>query len=124
MGSSNTHHHHLFIFCNKRNRTITVFIIRQHIHFSGLPFIVLPFLSLLYLALLLIWSGGVWNSKRVIFLLFQEFLDDYELFKNTVRDLDLRLSSIVMQAFDDCAGLEGIFKASILVCVQFKLLNN
>jgi len=75
----------------------------------------------LYLAVLLIWSAG---RKRLIFLLFQEFLDDYELFKNTVRDLDLRLSSIVMQAFDDCTGLEGIFKASILlVHVRIKLLN-
>jgi len=47
-------------------------------------------------------------------MLFQAFLDDYTQFKNTVRDLDLRLSSIIMQAFDDCSALEGTFKASIL----------
>jgi len=41
---------------------------------------------------------------------FQAFLDDYEKFKNTVRDLDLRLSSIVLLAFDDCSSLEGMFK--------------
>jgi len=44
----------------------------------------------------------------------QAFLVDYEQFKNTVRDLDLRLSSIVLQAFDDCSTLEGTFKASSL----------
>jgi len=49
---------------------------------------------------------------------FQAFLADYEKFKNTVQDLDLRLSSIIMQAFDDCSGLEGMFKVSFSV-VQF-----
>jgi len=47
-----------------------------------------------------------------VLCLVQEFLVDYEKFKNTVNDLDLRLSTIVMQAFDDCSGLEGMFKVS------------
>jgi len=48
-------------------------------------------------------------------LRFQAFLDDYQKFKNTVKDLDLRLSSIIMQAFDDCSALEGMFKVSFSI---------
>ena len=65
--------------------------------------------------------SSFYNLHNIIFFIgspfcvCQAFSDDYQMFKNTVRDLDLRLSSIVVQAFDDCAGLEGMFKVSFPV---------
>ena len=43
-------------------------------------------------------------------MLFQEFPNDYDNFKRSIADLDRRLASIVCQGFDDCSGLESIFK--------------
>ncbi|XP_071797739.1 dynein beta chain, ciliary isoform X1 [Asterias amurensis] len=40
----------------------------------------------------------------------QEFLDDYNVFEKQVYDLDRRLGSLLCQGFDDCSGLESIFK--------------
>ncbi|XP_072167681.1 dynein beta chain, ciliary [Diadema setosum] len=40
----------------------------------------------------------------------QEFLDDYEEFEKKVFDLDRRLGAILCQGFDDCCGLEAVFK--------------
>ena len=40
----------------------------------------------------------------------QEFPKDYNNFKKSIADLDRRLASIVCQAFDDCSGLEAVFK--------------
>ncbi|XP_077979817.1 dynein beta chain, ciliary-like [Glandiceps talaboti] len=40
----------------------------------------------------------------------QEFLDDYELFQKQVYDLDRRLGAILCQGFDDCSGVESVFK--------------
>lgn len=48
---------------------------------------------------------------------FQEFLKDYEHFKEAIADLDRRLASIVCQGFDDCSGLEAAFK--VLSTLQF-----
>ena len=46
--------------------------------------------------------------------LWQEFLDDYNVFEKQVYDLDRRLGSLLCQGFDDCSGLESIFKVSWL----------
>uniref|UniRef100_T1IU37 Dynein beta chain, ciliary n=1 Tax=Strigamia maritima TaxID=126957 RepID=T1IU37_STRMM len=40
----------------------------------------------------------------------KEFSADVNEFQNRVRDFDLRLTAIVLQAFHDCSGLEAIFK--------------
>lgn len=39
-----------------------------------------------------------------------EFYKDYEYFIRFVLDLDRQLSTVIMQAFDDCINLNGIFK--------------
>ena len=41
---------------------------------------------------------------------FQSFPKDYEKFKESIADLDRRLASIVCQGFDDCSGLESVFR--------------
>ena len=40
----------------------------------------------------------------------QQFPQDYDKFKESIADLDRRLASIVCQGFDDCSGLEAVFK--------------
>ncbi|RDD42081.1 Dynein beta chain, ciliary [Trichoplax sp. H2] len=40
----------------------------------------------------------------------EDFVNDYESFKRKVYDLDRRLGSIVCQGFEDCSGVEAIFK--------------
>ncbi|XP_067673689.1 dynein beta chain, ciliary-like [Haliotis asinina] len=40
----------------------------------------------------------------------KEFLDDYNSFLEKIGDFDRRLATIICQAFDDCSGLESIFK--------------
>jgi dynein heavy chain len=40
----------------------------------------------------------------------KEFVNDYHEFNSFVLDLDRRLSAIICQAFDDCNGLNSIFK--------------
>ncbi|KAK6170907.1 hypothetical protein SNE40_019193 [Patella caerulea] len=39
-----------------------------------------------------------------------EFLDDYQNFLEKIGDIDRRLATIICQGFDDCSGLESIFK--------------
>lgn len=39
-----------------------------------------------------------------------EFITDYTNFNNKVADLDRRLATIICQAFDDCSGLEAVYK--------------
>lgn len=50
----------------------------------------------------------VTNLIRIQFS--QEFAEDYDNFEKQVFDLDRRLGSILCQGFDDCAGLESVFK--------------
>ncbi|XP_062567134.1 dynein beta chain, ciliary-like [Saccostrea cucullata] len=39
-----------------------------------------------------------------------EFLDDYQMFLDKIGDFDRRLATIICQGFDDCSGLESVFK--------------
>ena len=43
-------------------------------------------------------------------LCFQAFKKDFDKFKEKIEYLDLRLASIINQAFDDCGSLEAILK--------------
>ena len=56
----------------------------------------------------------------MLFHFAQEFLHDYEVFENQVLDLDRRLGAIICQGFDDCGGLEGIFKVNIMAHSKIK----
>lgn len=40
----------------------------------------------------------------------QKFVTDYEAFKESIADMDKRLSQIVCHAFDDCSCCESCFK--------------
>ncbi|CAE1321056.1 DNAH [Acanthosepion pharaonis] len=40
----------------------------------------------------------------------KEFLQDYNVFRENISDLDHRLSTIICQAFDDCSGLDSCFR--------------
>ncbi|XP_070581054.1 dynein beta chain, ciliary-like isoform X2 [Ptychodera flava] len=40
----------------------------------------------------------------------QEFMEDYEIFTKQLNDLDRRLGAILCQGFDDCSGVESVFK--------------
>ena len=40
----------------------------------------------------------------------QEFVDDYNQFRERIADLDRRLASIVCQGFDDCPSTEAALK--------------
>lgn len=44
---------------------------------------------------------------------FQEFLNDYNNFTIKIGDFDRRLATIICQAFDDCSGVESLFKVCI-----------
>ena len=46
----------------------------------------------------------------MIFFVFQEFVDHFEIFEQKVQEIDHRLSTIILQAFYDCSGIEGMFK--------------
>jgi dynein heavy chain len=42
---------------------------------------------------------------------------DYADFQRKIKDLDLRLASVLCQAFDDCCNLESVFKVRVVhVC--------
>ena len=43
-------------------------------------------------------------------LILKDFPNDYNKFNQFVLDLDRRLASIIVQAFDDCNGLQSAFK--------------
>ncbi|XP_066292954.1 dynein beta chain, ciliary-like [Branchiostoma lanceolatum] len=40
----------------------------------------------------------------------EDFMADYKRFTDRIYDLDRRLGAIICQAFDDCSGIEAIFK--------------
>eukprot|EP00058_Branchiostoma_floridae_P013849 XP_002599337.1 hypothetical protein BRAFLDRAFT_275161 [Branchiostoma floridae] len=40
----------------------------------------------------------------------EDFMADYKRFTDRIYDLDRRLGAIICQAFDDCSGIESIFK--------------
>lgn len=40
------------------------------------------------------------------------FIDDFELFKQKIFEMDLKLAAILCQAFEDCPNLESIFKVT------------
>ena len=46
----------------------------------------------------------------VIHVFLQSFPGDYETFRQQVEDLDRRLGAMICQGFDDCSGLEAVFK--------------
>ena len=48
----------------------------------------------------------------MLYICFQSFVKDFEKFHCTIEDMGRRLAKIVCQAFDDCNGLESIFKVS------------
>ncbi|XP_064623162.1 dynein beta chain, ciliary-like [Lineus longissimus] len=50
----------------------------------------------------------------------EEFLEDFRAFKDQIYDLDRRLGTIISQAFDDCCGMESVFK---LTDILGSLLN-
>ena len=56
------------------------------------------------------WNDFEITNIEVHYVVSQEFLEDYEHFKDSIADLDRRLASIVCQGFDDCSGLEASFK--------------
>lgn len=43
------------------------------------------------------------------------FTLELEHFKKRTYEMDMKLSAILCQAFEDCANLESIFKASLMV---------
>ena len=49
-----------------------------------------------------------------IYFILKEFANDYNEFHRFVLDLDRRLSSIIIQAFDDCNDLTSMFKVKYL----------
>lgn len=40
----------------------------------------------------------------------KSFINDYEQFQNSIHDMDLKLSAVLCQAFEDCSNLESMFK--------------
>lgn len=50
----------------------------------------------------------------LISLVSQEFVDDYNQFRERIADLDRRLASIVCQGFDDCPSTESALKVKLL----------
>ena len=46
---------------------------------------------------------------KSLFLL-QSFPKDYENFKTAIVDMDKRLAALVLQGYDDCSGLQSIFR--------------
>ena len=46
----------------------------------------------------------------VVLLVLQEFVEDYNQFRERIADLDRRLASIVCQGFDDCPSTESALK--------------
>lgn len=48
----------------------------------------------------------------ILIHLIQDFEKDFSSFQENVADFDRRLSSILCLAFQDCSGLESVFKVS------------
>ena len=44
--------------------------------------------------------------------LLQSFTKDYATFTAAIEDMDKRLAALVLQGYDDCSGLESIFRVS------------
>lgn len=40
----------------------------------------------------------------------ETFNDDFKAFQENIIDLDLKLSTVLVESFDNCSTLEGIFK--------------
>ena len=45
-------------------------------------------------------------------------MDHFEAFEQKIQEIDHRLSTIILQAFHDCSGIEGMFKVSLIVRLQ------
>ncbi|CAK8683563.1 unnamed protein product [Clavelina lepadiformis] len=45
----------------------------------------------------------------------QEFVHDYEQFQRKVEEIDYRISTIILQAFNDCSGIESMFKLLVIL---------
>lgn len=43
------------------------------------------------------------------------FEDDFKSFQDNIVDLDLKLSTVLCESFDNCSTLEAIFKVSIIL---------
>ena len=43
-------------------------------------------------------------------------MEDYDHFLEKIDDFDRRLATIICQAYDDCSGLESIFKVRKMYC--------
>ena len=48
----------------------------------------------------------------ISFIFLQEFTNDYENFVQRISDLDRRLATIICQGFEDCSGMESVFKVA------------
>ena len=48
----------------------------------------------------------------------QEFIEIYKKFFTKLEDIDRNMATILCQAFDDCSGLESMFKVSIIYCLE------
>lgn len=44
------------------------------------------------------------------------FVKEFETFKQKTYEMDMKLSAILCQAFEDCANLESMYKVSSLIC--------
>ena len=62
-----------------------------------------------------------YNVVRIIWMIFQSFINHYKEFKEAVADFDRRMATIICQGFDDCSGLESAFKVEL--CVDIELSN-
>lgn len=45
----------------------------------------------------------------------ETFNEDFKTFQENIIDLDLKLSTVLVESFDNCSTLEGIFKVKILI---------
>lgn len=61
------------------------------------------------------WASYYFSSWLAISFLSQEFVDDYNQFRERIADLDRRLASIVCQGFDDCASTEAALKVTCIM---------
>lgn len=54
----------------------------------------------------------------------ETFNDDFKAFQENIIDLDLKLSTVLVESFDNCSTLEGIFKVISFYCFFFHSCNH
>ena len=61
-----------------------------------------------------------YNSSKYFLIEYKKFDTDFKEFSKFVLDLDRRLSTLIISAFDDCNNLESVFKVNIIDFSQEK----